>query len=80
MSADAPRIAAHEPHFPYSWPGLMCYIVVADDGTVGKLHGRGDLREFLAAPSGRLFAAWPGQYRTDLFLVDPAVMREAMGL
>lgn len=80
MTGDAPRIAADEPDFPYTWPGLMCYIVVSDDGAVTKLHGRGDLREFLDAPTGRLFAAWPGRYRTDLFLVDPAVMKDKMGL
>lgn len=74
------RVAAEEPDFPYSWPGLICYIHISDEGVVSKLHTRDDLRVFLSDPSGRLFAAWPGRYRTDLFLIDPAVMKNQMGL
>jgi len=77
---NAPRTAT-ETAFPYGWPGKrVCYIHVADDGTVSQFQYRDDMRSYLANPTGRLFAAWPGEWRTDLFLIDPVVMAEQMGV
>ena len=78
-TTDGYRLATEADYFPYGWPGkTVCYIHIADDGVVRQFRYRDDLRSFLANPTGRLFAAWPGEWRTDLFLIDPAVMAEAI--
>lgn len=66
--------------FPYGWPGRVCFVHVSDSGQVSQIQARGDMRAFLANPSGQLFAAWPGQWRTDLFLVDHTAMADALGI
>lgn len=67
--------------FPYGWPGKsVCYIHVSDSGEVKQMSLRGDMREYLANPTGRLFAAWPGQWSTDLFAIDPSVLAAALGI
>jgi hypothetical protein len=72
--------SASESDFPYGWPSRVCYIHVADDGQVQQFNSRLDTRAYLANPTGRLFATWPGQWSTDLFLIDPAVMAKEMGI
>lgn len=59
--------------FPYGFTGKLCYI----EHVVGKppeqVAGRPALREALrraTCKDSTLYAAWPGQYRTDLFLID----------
>ena len=54
--------------FPYTL-ATMCYIEIRDDGSV--THGRDD-DTYGRATSGasRLFAVWPGQWRSDLFAID----------
>lgn len=63
---------ASESPFPYGYPGRVCYIEQA--GTeVRQIVGRDGIREAVKrAQAGEsvLLAAWPGQYRTDLFEVD----------
>jgi len=69
-------------HFPYK-SQTVCYVVVAADGTVTSPHTVKEKRTMaadLAAGKVRIFAAWPGQYRTDLFeLTDAEAMRTALG-
>lgn len=59
--------------FPHGWPGYVCYFTVAHDGRVSALRTREEMRAGVrAALADRttLYAAWPGEHRTDLFLVD----------
>ncbi|GAA2442511.1 hypothetical protein GCM10010191_68540 [Actinomadura vinacea] len=54
--------------FPYGL-STMCYIEVRSDGTV--THGR-DAGTYQRARDGesRLFAVWPGKWKSDLFAID----------
>ncbi|MBV8933657.1 MAG: hypothetical protein JOZ47_04185 [Kutzneria sp.] len=62
-----PRNAASA-DFPYTL-STVCYIEVSSGGTV--TFGR-DAGTYERARSGasRLYAVWPGQYRSDLFVID----------
>lgn len=54
--------------FPYT-SSTICYIEVHEDGHV--THGRdADTDERAVRGTSRLFAVWPGQWRSDLFAVD----------
>lgn len=64
-----PRSAAASGRdFPYQHP-TTCYVEVWADGSV--THGT-DAGTYERAKAGksRLFAVWPGQYRSDLFVID----------
>ena len=66
------RLATLAP-FPYSWPGEICYVIVTDVGIRQASRTRDEFRnEVRDALAGkiRLLAAWPGQWRTDLFEID----------
>jgi hypothetical protein len=54
--------------FPYRL-GTMCYIEVGTDGTVSQGADEAAYRRALTGQS-RLFAVWPGNYRSDLFAID----------
>ncbi|MFC0526109.1 hypothetical protein [Phytohabitans kaempferiae] len=54
--------------FPYEL-GTMCYIEVAAGGAVSQGADRAACQRALAGQS-RLFAVWPGNYRSDLFAID----------
>jgi hypothetical protein len=54
--------------FPYT-SATTCYIEVAADGTVSQGAGA-EAYSRAKAGASRLFAVWPGQYRSDLFAVD----------
>lgn len=75
---------ASEAPFPYGWPGWICYFVMTDEGSLTQLKTRPDFRQAVSdALSGGapIFAAWPGQYRTDLFLIDePHWLAVAIGV
>lgn len=74
---------ASEAPFPYGWPGRVLYFMLVA-GEPRQLSSRDELRSALAvAISGLnvIYAAWPGQYRTDLFIIDkPELLAEAIGL
>lgn len=58
--------------FPHDWPGWICYLELCE-GQLLWLKNRAETREAVTralAGQSTLYAAWPGQYRTDLFLVD----------
>jgi hypothetical protein len=54
--------------FPYR-SSTTCFIEVAVDGTVTGGDGRGAYERAVAGES-RLYAVWPGQWSSDLFLID----------
>lgn len=67
-----PRTTSTTPEFPFK-SARVCYLEVKPDGTVSQLRYADEKREALAraeAGESRVYAAWPGEYRTDLFLVD----------
>jgi hypothetical protein len=53
--------------FPYTQK-TVCYIEVVNDGSV-TFNSNGAYGRAVAGES-RLFAVWPGQYRSDLFAID----------
>ncbi|MQM28970.1 hypothetical protein [Glycomyces albidus] len=68
MQQDPRSAAASGKDFPYRMQTL-CYIEVHKDGRV--THGR-DNGTYERARSGEstLYAVWPGNYRSDLFIID----------
>lgn len=65
---DTLRYASHSPDFPYDLP-TMCYLEVGSDGSVQSPPPDGvDAR--VRSGESRLYAVWPGKYRSDLFLID----------
>jgi hypothetical protein len=54
--------------FPYKY-STTCYIEVWANGTVAQGAGA-EAYERAKAGTSRLFAVWPGQYRSDLFEID----------
>lgn len=76
-----PRSAAEATGFPYN-AQTTCYIKIdSEDGTVttGK-PTQADL-DSCSAGDLQILAAWPGQWRTDLFVIDDvAACARALGL
>ncbi|HEU0132705.1 MAG TPA: hypothetical protein VFQ85_17105 [Mycobacteriales bacterium] len=65
------RLASQAP-FPYVRPGRVCYIEQTGEQVV-QITTIGDLREAVGrarAGGSRLLAVWPGEWRSDLFLID----------
>lgn len=54
--------------FPYRSP-TTCFIEIHADGTVSQGAGAEAYQRAKAGQS-RLFAVWPGEYRSDLFVID----------
>lgn len=76
------RIASQSP-FPYGWPGrIVCYFTHDEAGHLRQLEYRDDMRAHLSADDPpQLFAVWPGQYRSDLFVIDDLdALRAAVGM
>jgi hypothetical protein len=65
---DALRYASHSPDFPYTLP-TVCYLEVRSDGSVHSPPPDG-VEARVRASESRLYAVWPGKYRSDLFLID----------
>ena len=58
--------------FPYQNP-LVCYFEVFEDGTVRQVSNKNDkIVACVNVQTGRsvLFAVCPGQWRSDLFIID----------
>lgn len=75
---------ASETSFPYGWPGTVCYFTLIPDIGPQQIKGREPFREIVAAAVAgdiSIYATWPGQFRTDLFVIDkPELLAEAIGL
>ncbi len=54
--------------FPYRLT-TICYVEIHQNGNVAHGTDAGTYQRALAGES-RLFAVWPGQYRSDLFVID----------
>lgn len=55
--------------FPYSFPGLVCYF----DAELQQAQDRDGLRNMVRralAGETTIYAVWPGQYRSDMFVID----------
>ena len=58
--------------FPYR-SKLVCYMELTNDGDIKQLsHKNEKMEAYLNAKAGnsRILAVWPGQWRSDLFLID----------
>jgi hypothetical protein len=58
--------------FPHGWDGGLCYFEI-EKGELLWTKGRNEIRDAVRrahAKRSKLYCAWPGRYRTDLFLVD----------
>lgn len=77
------RMASETGCFPYK-SDLVCFMEVEPDGGIMQLHTKAEKRNAcMKAMDGwcRIYAVWPGQWRSDLFLVDDlAAFGEAYGL
>lgn len=77
-----PRPASEAP-FPYGWAGYVAYFVTAPSG-LQQIANREDMRAAIAAAllgQVEIYAAWPGEYRTDLFYIDePELLAQAVGM
>lgn len=68
---DSIRLSSEAP-FPHCWDQKLCYFELRD-GEVTKPQGRNSVRDAVRrahAGESLLFCAWPGQWRTDLFVID----------
>lgn len=66
------RSAKESGCFPYS-SKRVCYIEVFPDGTVKQVSSdqeKRDAFENVLCQKSRLLAVWPGQWRSDLFVID----------
>ena len=82
------RKASSVEYFPYKNP-TNCYIEVLPNGTVRNMahKNKSDKNEVeavyarLCNQESKLFCAWPGNYKTDLFEIDDLnIYAEAFGL
>lgn len=66
------RSAKESGCFPYG-NKRVCYIEVSDNGNVRQLSSRQEKFDAFChakAGIGKLLAVWPGQWRSDLFVID----------
>ena len=78
------RKATDESCFPYA-AKTTCYIEVSADGSVGQVScTKNDMTEAVArakAGQSKLYAVWPGNYRSDLFIIDDLdMLADAYGI
>ena len=58
--------------FPYR-SKLVCYMELTNDGNIKQLSNKNEKFEaYLNAKAGnsQILAVWPGQWRSDLFIID----------
>ena len=58
--------------FPYR-SKLVCYMELTIDGNIKQLSTQNEkLQAYLNAKAGtsKILAVWPGQWRSDLFIID----------
>lgn len=67
-----PRKASESP-FPYGRARRVCYIEHHPDDGIRFCHYVAEIKDAAAravAGESTLYAAWPGEYKTDLFVID----------
>lgn len=58
--------------FPHCWDRKLCYIEFRD-GALSQPAARSEIRDAVRRAyrgESQLYCAWPGQWRTDLFVID----------
>lgn len=58
--------------FPYR-SKLVCYMELSNDGNIKQLSSQNEkIQAYLNAKAGtsKILAVWPGQWRSDLFIID----------
>lgn len=58
--------------FPYR-SKLVCYMELTNDGSIKQLSTKSEkIQAYLNAKAGisKILAVWPGQWRSDLFIID----------
>ncbi|WP_193602767.1 hypothetical protein [Mycobacteroides abscessus] len=79
---DSIRRSSEAP-FPHCWDRKLCYFELRN-GEVISPEGRAAVRDAVRrayAGESLLFCAWPGQWRTDLFVIDDLkTAAEALGV
>ena len=78
------RSAKESEYFPYL-SKLVCYIEVYKDGQVQQVPNSktGISKAYDNVKNGNtvLYAVWPGNWRSDLFIIDdPDALAEAFGI
>lgn len=78
------RSAKETVEFPYS-AGTVCYFEVDSSGLVTQIgHDAASMTtayQRAAAQECRLYAVWPGRYRSDLFVIDDLnTLADAFGI
>lgn len=70
------RSAKESEYFPYEMK-QVCYILVSDEGVSQVIHYRKsdfnqviEAYQLVKAGKAQLYAVWPGNYRSDLFVID----------
>lgn len=67
------RFAKEELGFPYN-AKTTCYILVCTDGTIKQVqHTKTDFTDAYSSArngSATLYAVWPGNWRSELFVID----------
>ena len=67
------RSAKEEKYFPYGLK-LICYFAVYPDGKIEQIPNTKtaakSVYEHVKAQDFILYAVWPGQWRSDLFIID----------
>lgn len=72
ISVDDSIRRSSEAPFPHCWDRKLCYFELRN-GEVISPEGRAAVRDAVRrayAGESLLFCAWPGQWRTDLFVID----------
>lgn len=66
------RSAKESGCFPYR-SKLVCYMELSNDGSIKQLSTKNEkLEAYLNSKAGisKILAVWPGQWRSDLFIID----------
>jgi hypothetical protein len=79
----AARSSKESGAFPYGYPGMVCYMEMRA-GELTQLGTRDVMRDAVRraqAGDSTIYAVWPGQYRSDLFIIDDlAALAIAVGV
>jgi hypothetical protein len=78
------RLASRNP-FPYGYPKRVCYFTLVD-GVPNQLTTRAEIRDAVKdaikhGTSHQIYAVWPGEWSSDLFVIDdPTLLAAKVGV